>query len=120
MASVPLSGNPLFTKLTARYFYESDQTAIGLSFLESAIENTSDPALKKTYQYRRDALLAVARLEKAMQTFAREQGRQIKALDELITAGVLDEMPVDPYGGEFYLDADGRIRSSSKFANPNM
>jgi hypothetical protein len=115
-----ISGNPLFTKLTARYFYESNQTAMGLSFLDTAIANTKDPALKKTYEYRRDALLAVARFEQAMQRFAREQGRPVKNLHELVTSGILDKMPEDPYGGEFYLDADGRIRSSSQFANPNM
>ena len=115
-----ISGNPLFTKLTARYFYESDQTAMGLSFLDTVIAKTNDPALKRTYQYRKDALLAVAQLEQAMQIFAREHRRQVETLNELVTSGIIEMMPEDPYGGEFYLDGDGRIRSSSQFANPNM
>ncbi len=64
-----ISGNPLFTKLTARYFYESNQTTIGLAFLDTMIANATDPAVKRTYQYRKEALLAVVLLEQAMQEF---------------------------------------------------
>jgi len=34
----------------------------------------------------------------------------------LISAGFIDEIPVRPIWRRFYLDPDGRVRSSSKFA----
>ena len=112
--------NSLFTKLAARYFYESGQTDFGLAFLDSMIVQSKDKVLTKTYKVRRDALLAVSSIEKAIDAFRGESGRQVKDLDELVRTGFLERMPTDPYGGEFYLDQQGRVRSTSKFANPNL
>jgi hypothetical protein len=35
----------------------------------------------------------------------------------MIRAGIIQALPEDPYGGEFYLDEHGKVRSSSKLAN---
>ena len=113
-------GNSLFTKLAARYFYESEQTEMGLAFLESMIAQSKDKAIKRTYEVRRNALLAVSTLEKALAEFRSRNGSPAKVLDELIQAGLLERIPRDPYGGRFYLDREGRVRSTSKFANPNL
>jgi hypothetical protein len=113
-------GNSLFTKLAARYFYESDQTDLGLAFLDSMIAQAKDKAVKRTYEVRRDALLAVSQLERAVAAFRAQTNRPVKDLDELVRAGLLERIPTDPYGGRFYLDEQGRVRSTSKFANPNL
>lgn len=115
-----LSNNSLFTKLAARYFYESDQTDLGLAFLDSMIVQAKDKAVKRTYEVRRDALLAVSQLEKAIEEFRSRTNRSVHDLDELVRAGLLERIPTDPYGGRFYLDEQGRVRSTSKFANPNL
>jgi len=115
-----ISGDPLFTKLAARYFYESDQTPLGLAFLDTMIAGAKDPAVKKTYEVRKEALLAVSRLENALSVFRSRTGRSARNLDELIRAGIITEIPKDPYGGTFYLDEHGKVRSSSKFANPKL
>jgi tetratricopeptide (TPR) repeat protein len=111
------SGNPLFTKLASRYFYESRQTELGLIFLDSMIAQAKDKAVKATYQLRRDALLAVAEIERALSEFRKRQGRDPSDLHELVATGLLPALPADPYGGIFYLDADGRVRSTSKLAD---
>lgn len=111
------SGNPLFTKLAARYFYESRQTELGLIFLDSMIAQAKDKAVKATYQLRRDALLAVSEIERALAEFRKRQGRDPSDLHELVATGLLPALPADPYGGTFYLDVDGRVRSTSKLAD---
>lgn len=113
-----VSGNPLFTNLAARYFYESAQTDLGMVFLNAMIEQAKDEIVRQTYRLRRDALLAVMTLEQKTAEFKERYGRDIDALEELVAAGLLDALPADPYGGEFYLDATGRIRTTSKFAMP--
>lgn len=113
-----ISGNPLFAKLAARYFYESEQTAFGLAFLDTMIATAQDPAVKKTYQLRRDALAATLIIEKALREYQHKYGVPPKKLEQLQKSQLLPEMPVDPYGGSFYLDDQGRVRSSSKFADP--
>lgn len=113
-----VSGNPLFANLAARYYYEAKQTQIGLTFLDAMIMQAKDPAVRSTYQMRRLALLAVMNIEQALDRYLQREGRKARTLDELIVADILDSIPVDPYGGEFYLDETGRVRSTSKFARP--
>jgi hypothetical protein len=115
-----LTGNPLFTKLAARYFYESKQTDLGLVFLDSMIAQSKNKAVKQTYEVRRDALLAVSNIEKAQTAFRDKAKRPARSLDELVKAGLLKRIPNDPYGGEWYIDKKERVRSTSKFANPKL
>ncbi len=112
--------NALFSRLAARYYYESDQTKTGLAFLEAMIAEAKDGAVKQTYTVRRDALLAVFALERAQASFVAKVGRQPKSLDELLQTGFLQRIPKDPYGGKFYLDENYRVRSTSKLAGDNL
>jgi tetratricopeptide (TPR) repeat protein len=112
-----LSGNPLFAKLAARYFYESEQTAFGLAFLETMIATAQDPAVKRTYELRRDALGATLIIERALKEYQQKYAAPAKTLDLLLEHQILPELPVDPYGGVFYLDEQGRVRSSSQFTD---
>jgi tetratricopeptide (TPR) repeat protein len=112
-----ISGNPLYTKLAARYFYESNQTAFGLAFLNSMIDQSKDKAVRETYLLRRTALQAVDALETAAAAFRKRFARQPADLEELVASGIVGEIPRDPYGGRFYLDEKGRVRTSSKFAS---
>lgn len=112
--------NALFSRLAARYYYESDQTELGLTFLETMIAEAKDRAVKQTYTVRRDALVAVLTLEKAQTAFTAKTGRQPDSLQELVQAGFLQQIPDDPYGGKFYLDGKKRVRSTSKLASPNL
>ena len=111
------SGHPLFTTLAARYFYESKQTELGLVFLDAMIGQSKDKAVKATYQMRRDALLAVTEIERALAAFRRHQGRDPVDLEELVSSRLLVAIPADPYRGTFYLDEDGRVRTTSKLAD---
>jgi tetratricopeptide (TPR) repeat protein len=111
-----ISGNDLFTRLATRYFFEAGQVDLGLSFLDVMIEKTRDPQVRELYRMRRQALLAARELEDAVAEFRRRFGVTPKQLQELVTAGLIDALPADPYGGRFYLDPEGRVRTTSKFA----
>ena len=113
-----LSGNPLYTQLTARFFYESEQSSLGLAFLESMIRSAKDKAVRKSYELRRDALLATTLLEKARDAYRAESGHAPKNPEELVNKGFLPAVPTDPYGGTFFFDDDGRVRTTSKLAVP--
>ncbi len=114
------SGNPLFTRLAARYFYESENTDLGLLFLNTMIDQAKDKTVKLTYTIRRDALVAIKRIESAVEKFKAEFGVMPETIAVLVAKGYLDEAPVDPYGGEFYFDEAGRTRTTSKLAAPDM
>lgn len=111
-----LSGDPLYTTLAARYFYESGRSDLGTLFLETMEKGAKDRKVKAVYELRRKALQAVTLLSDAVARYKKEKGEKPASLDALVAAGILANIPQDPYGGRFYLSEDGRIRSTSKFA----
>lgn len=110
------SGNVLFGNLAARYFYESAQTDFGLMFLDTMIQQANDESVRQTFQIRKNALLAINKLEQKITEYAHRFGHPPAVLEQLIEAGLMDAIPEDPYGGSFYLDSAGRVRTTSKFA----
>jgi tetratricopeptide (TPR) repeat protein len=51
-------------------------------------------------------------LDDAVARFREARGRPPTRLEELVPAGLVAEIPVEPFGGYYYLDADGNIHSS--------
>lgn len=111
-----ISGNPLLTNLAARYFFESDKSELGIRFLEMMEKGSRDEQVKKIYQLRRTALEAVVKIQAAVAMFRERNGRIPERIEELIVHGMLKKLPEDPYGGRFYLDNTGSVRTTSKFA----
>jgi hypothetical protein len=112
-----LSGNQLYTTLAARYFYESGQTDLGIAFLETMEKEAKDKDVRRVYELRLNALLAVKSLENAVEKFNTMFNRLPADLNELVASGIISNIPADPYGGKFYLDPDGKIRTTSKLAS---
>jgi hypothetical protein len=111
-----ISGNSLFTTLTARYFHEAGESELGLVFLETMAENASTSKVKNIYERRIAAFKAVRQLETAVDEFRAIHARFPETLEVLVDNGLLPDVPKDPYGGEFYLSQEGKVRTTSKFA----
>lgn len=111
-----LSGNQLLTTLTSRYFYKAGREALGIAFLQTMIKQTSDAQEREVYQMRLTALQEASRLQGAVKRYRQEEGHLPANLQDLLRSGYVDQIPRDPYGGKFYLDDQGRVRSTSKFA----
>jgi hypothetical protein len=110
------SGNTLFTKLAARYFYEGGESHLALAYLDTMIKGAVDRKTRLIYEKRRDALLAIQLIEEADISYRKSVGIGPEQVADLLEHGSLKELPVDPYGGTFYLDEQGRVRTTSKFA----
>jgi tetratricopeptide (TPR) repeat protein len=115
-----ISGNPLYANLAARYFYESEQSSLGLAFLDTMIHSAKDKVVRQSYEMRRDALKAVLAITEAIEVYRTRFGQPLSDLSRLVHLGLLPELPVDPYGGTFYLDEQGKVRTTSKFATPSV
>jgi hypothetical protein len=111
-----ISGDPLLTNLTARYFYESGRNDLGILFLETMERGAKDNKVKSIYALRKKALAAVQSLTAAVNKFKEGSGRAPLDLKELVAAQLISVIPDDPYGGQFYLDKSGMVRSTSQFA----
>jgi hypothetical protein len=110
-----LSGQHMFTTLSARYFYEAGETGLGIAFLDTMTKGATDPKVRKVYELRREALQAVLALEEAGSRYRQVWGMPPSNLHDLVEGGFIARVPADPYGGTFFLDETGRVRSTSKF-----
>lgn len=111
-----LSGEPLYKSLASRYIQESGQTELAVAYLAGMVKTAKNPSVKKGYQVRLDAFLAVGLIEKARDRYRAEKGVLPASVEQLVRSGYLEKVPVDPYGGRFYLDSDGKVATTSKFA----
>lgn len=111
-----LSGSDLFKNLAGRYMQESGQTDLAIVYLSAMVKGERNPALKKTYLTRLTAFKEVRRIEMARDRFRESRGVTPTTIGQLIGAGLLSPKPIDPYGGQFYLEADGKVATTSKFA----
>lgn len=108
-----VSGNPKFAHLASRLLYASGRTEVALGVLRSVIEKVKDEGWKKHLQVRLKALEAIYFIERAVEEFRLKFNRSPKNLEELVKVGFLRYIPEDPYGGEFYIDEEGNVRTTS-------
>jgi len=113
-----ISGNPLYANLASRYFYESEQNEFGLKFLDAMVQGAKSRSVKKSYEMRKQALISVLQIEEAVSFYRNRFGRFPTELTDLVQTGLLAKLPDDPYGGTFFLDEQGKVRTSSKFVVP--
>jgi len=111
-----LSGSDLYMKLAGRYFFESGQTEMAIAYLSAMEKSARNDAIKKSFRTRLLAITTAYTIERARNSFLKERGRLPVSVDALILNGYLKEKPVDPYGGIFYLEPNGTVRTTSKFA----
>lgn len=112
-----LSGAELFVKLAGRYFYEAGQTKLAIAFLSTMVKSAKNDTIKKTFELRLDVLKKIHHLENARNAFRNKFNRLPSAIAELIDQGFIDQVPIDPYGGRFFIDEQGAIRTTSKFVS---
>ncbi len=110
-----LKHSALLASLAARLYYSSGRTEIALSILDNQIRNTQNENWKKELLKRKKALLAVLKIERAIEMYERKEGKKPRTLDVLVEKGYLKKIPQDPYGGRFYIDKNGNVKSTSNF-----
>lgn len=104
----------LIPTLAARLAYQGRRTENGIIFLQEIIKKTDDDTVKKSYETRLNTLKGILFLERAVAVYQDRFKEQPERLDELIAKGVITAIPKDPYGGKFYIDKDGSIKTTSE------
>ena len=111
-----LTGNQLHVSLAGRYMQESGQTSLAIAYLSTMLRSERNQAVRKTYEQRLEAFKAVRKIELARDAYRSAKGRPPGSVEELQRGGYLAQLPVDPYGGNFYIDPKGQVRTTSQFA----
>jgi hypothetical protein len=89
---------------------------MAIDYLGTLAKNSRNSAVRQALQVRITAFEAVLAIEQARDQFMNEHGRPPADIADLVEAGYLEEMPIDPYGGEFFFDENHRVLTTSKFA----
>lgn len=82
-------------------------------FLEAILTRTEDERTKKEFETRIQALRIRLSLEQAAATYKKKYGGLPPSLDALVQKGFIQEIPIDPYGGTFSIERQGRVASTS-------
>lgn len=115
MEAAKLPGSSaLLPTFAARLAYKGNKTENAIIFLEESLRNTEDESTRWIYGERLKALKAILFLERAVAAYEKRFDRRPAGLSDLIKEGIIKGIPPDPYGGEFYIDADGSIKTTSE------
>jgi hypothetical protein len=105
----------LMVDLAVKLSYKVKRTENAIIFLENILKRTDDEKLRREYETRILALKRLLYLENGVASYREKFGQKPKGLEELVQRKIINEIPADPYGGAFQLDAQGRVSSTSNF-----
>ena len=94
--------------LAAAWIEKGYQTANAAKMVDAMAADSPPGAFRNYLQVRANRLRDLAALQDAATLFQARQGRSVKKLEELVSAGLIAELPKDPLGFGFGLDAAGR------------
>lgn len=117
MKASRVPGSPAYLPLLAsRLLAEANKPDTALAFLEKMYNQTDDPVLREKIEDRMKRV-AVERdlnaLQIAVQEYSKIEGKNPETLGDLVSLGLVRGIPVEPFGGYYYLDRDtGNVKSS--------
>ncbi|HAL85862.1 MAG TPA: hypothetical protein DCM31_02670 [Deferribacteraceae bacterium] len=107
---------PFYANLAARLAYDSGRHETAAAFLLDMLNHTGNENVRAMYEKRLIALQRAIELEKAVRIYKEKYFTTPSGVDELKAKGVITVAPVDPYGGEYFINEKGRVYSTSGFA----
>jgi hypothetical protein len=103
----------IYADLAVKLAYKERRTENAITFQEYILEHTEDPRLRTEYETRLIALRGVLYLEKATAAYKQRFGRYPRNLQDLIKKHIIDKLPREPYGGNYYVDSYGKVKTTS-------
>lgn len=116
-----LPGRPAYVpELAARLYVEGQQPRLALDFLEAMERQTKDAQVLTVLERRKGEVIVerdLALLDAAVQRYAMRTGRRPSTLAELVRAGELAAIPVEPFGGAYRMDVQRGVVVSTTHPN---
>lgn len=109
---------PSVAPLAAKIYYKINETAFAIAFLKKMYEDAQNENVRKAISIRLDAMEKILLLEKGVNQYKDKFQKLPENVEEVIKAGIIEKLPEDPYGGVFFIDKDGRIKTTSNLNFP--
>lgn len=111
-----IPGSPPYLPLLAsRMFSEGNEPDTALILLQGILQQETDPSRVAILKARiRDVIVEkdIQGLEQALREYRRATGAFPSTLSDLVRAGTVSRLPVEPNGGRYILAKDGTVRST--------
>lgn len=112
-ASGKPGADPFLGFFAARLAYQGNRTENAIIFLEGILKTTKDETMRKDYEIRLETLKLMLELENGVAVYKERTGNYPPKLSDLVEQRIIGSIPDDPYGGEFYIDKDGSVKTTS-------
>lgn len=106
--------DPMLASIASKLAFKEKKTETSIQFLEEMVQRTDDEMAKQRFKRRIEALRGVLLLEQAVLQYKKRYRDTPRNIEALIAKGVIQKVPQDPYGGQFYLDPSGAVRSTTE------
>lgn len=106
---MPDENDRLAFESLAALWYEKAEGSSASAVLRLMAERTRSREFSAYLNRRADRLEAIGRLESAVNAWKRERSSLPASIADLVEAGYLTEVPLDPFGGSFSLSPRGEI-----------
>lgn len=103
-----------FASLASKLAYKDNDTENAVAFLDELVKRTEDKKIRKEYAKRLLYMRGQLVLERAVARFKKKYGKSPETINELLDRRVVSAVPTDPYGGMYYLDGEGNVKSTSE------
>lgn len=105
---------PYVPSVAGRYYLAGGDVDAAIRVLQNFLDNTDREDLKIDFELRIEQLKMIKLMEIAVEIYKHKFGKSPDRLGDLVKAGLLPEIPEDPYGGKFFLIKEtGRVRTTS-------
>jgi hypothetical protein len=117
-AAAKLQGGPNYLPgLASRMYAEANNPEVALQLLRALWLQTQDREMREVLENRAKEIIIerdIQALESARDAYRDKYGRLPKALNDLVMSGEVRQIPHEPFGGSYNLDAQtGEVSSSS-------
>jgi tetratricopeptide (TPR) repeat protein len=99
-------------KGVATLFAAGQNYDLAISFLDTVLKAAKDKNTRVELKRQKNYLIVekdIDLLQRAVNEYKKINGRLPKSLDRFIELGAISEMPVEPFGGKYYMDSNGRV-----------
>lgn len=107
--------HPVVIRLAAKKVGSLDDPQTAIDFIHSMLKIQTDPAARHTLEARLHELLFQRdqqQLAEARRRYVAAQGVEPETIQELVTHGILADIPLDPFGARYEIDSrSGEFRS---------
>lgn len=100
--------------LAARLSLYANDTALGVSFLENLLATATSTSSHQYLSKRLEALKAILYLEGGVMSYYKDKKSKPLTVQDLLEGGYIEQIPQDPYGGQWVIMKNGRVYTTSK------